>query len=199
MVKALGVGICLLMSCSLALGGCGVAGESTGRGTAQGSPPISTPSLGASGDESGASKRRGPFRVVRVSDGDTLNVRMGSEISKVRVIGINTPETVDPRRPVGCFGSEASQQAKRLLTGQSVWLEADGTQDEKDKYGRLLAFVWIDNSTDFGLQMIRDGFAKEYTYKLPYRYQETYRSAERAARKAGVGLWGPSTCAGNTG
>lgn len=143
------------------------------------------------------SKRRGPFRVVKVTDGDTLSVRIGKDISKVRVVGINTPESVDPRRPVQCFGREASDKAKQLLSGRSVWLEADPSQSERDAYGRLLAFVWIDETTDFGLQMIREGYALEYTYRLPYRYQTSYRSAERDARQAGVGLWAADTCAGN--
>ncbi len=141
--------------------------------------------------------RRGPFRVVRVADGDTLSVRIGSDISKVRVVGINTPESVDPRRPVQCYGREASDRAKQLLSGESVWLETDPSQSQKDAYGRLLAFVWIGGQTDFGRKMISEGYALEYTYRLPYRYQAIYQDAERVARQAGVGLWAASTCAGD--
>ena len=141
--------------------------------------------------------RRGPFKVVRVADGDTLTVRIGAALEKVRVVGINTPESVDPRRPVQCFGREASDRAKSLLSGQSVWLERDITQGERDKYGRMLAFVWLDQDTDFGLKMIREGYAMEYTYKLAYRDQLIYRAAQQQAKSQRTGLWSPQTCAGD--
>ena len=95
-----------------------------------------------------------------------------------------------------CFGKEASARASALLSGKNVWLEVDPNQDTRDRFGRLLRFVWIDNTTDFGLTMIRDGFALEYTYDLPYRYQAQYRSAQVAAKETDAGLWSPSTCAG---
>lgn len=154
------------------------------------SPTISGPS--------GESVREGPYRVVRVVDGDTFTIKLGSQTTKVRVIGIDTPESVDPRRPVQCFGKEASARASALLSGKNVWLEVDPNQDTRDRFGRLLRFVWIDNTIDFGLTMIRDGFALEYTYDLPYRYQAQYRSAQVAAKETAAGLWSPSTCAGNT-
>lgn len=147
---------------------------------------------------SGESVREGPYRVVRVVDGDTFTIKLGSQTTKVRVIGIDTPESVDPRRPVQCFGKEASARASALLSGKNVWLEVDPNQDTRDRFGRLLRFVWIDNTSDFGLTMIRDGFALEYTYDLPYRYQAQYRSAQVAAKETAAGLWSPSTCAGNT-
>ena len=146
----------------------------------------------------GEAVREGPYRVVRVVDGDTFTIKLGSQTTKVRVIGIDTPESVDPRRPVQCFGKEASARASALLSGKNVWLEVDPNQDTRDRFGRLLRFVWIDNTSDFGLTMIRDGFALEYTYDLPYRYQAQYRSAQVAAKEADAGLWSPSTCAGNT-
>lgn len=147
---------------------------------------------------SGESVREGPYPVARVVDGDTFTIKLGSQTTKVRVIGIDTPESVDPRRPVQCFGKEASARASALLSGKNVWLEVDPNQDTRDRFGRLLRFVWIDNTIDFGLTMIRDGFALEYTYDLPYRYQAQYRSAQVAAKETAAGLWSPSTCAGNT-
>ncbi len=157
--------------------------------------PDPSPTISA---ESGTTNRRGPYRVVRVADGDTLTVRIGAALERIRVVGINTPESIDPRQPVQCFGREASAQAKALLTGTSVWLERDETQGERDKYGRLLAFVWLDDVTDFGLKMIRDGFALEYTYKLPYRNQVEYQRAQASAKALGAGLWSQQTCAGDT-
>lgn len=139
---------------------------------------------------------RGPFPVIRVADGDTFTVRIGATQERVRVVGIDTPESVDPRRPVQCFGVEASNRAKQLLTGQQVWLERDKTQDERDRYGRLLAFVWINDDTDFGLKMISEGYALEYTYRLPYKYQFQYQAAQVNAKRQQLGLWSPTTCNG---
>ena len=101
---------------------------------------------------------------------------------KVRMIGLDTPETVDPRKPVQCFGREASAQAKTILGGQSVYLETDPSQDSIDKYGRTLAYVWTASGRLFNLDMIADGYAFEYTYDLPYRYQADFKAAEDDAR-----------------
>jgi micrococcal nuclease len=68
-------------------------------------------------------------------------VRLNTRAERLRLIGMDTPETVDPRKPVQCFGREASNRAKAVLTGQSVQFEADGSQDERDRYGRLLRYV----------------------------------------------------------
>ncbi len=136
------------------------------------------------------------YKVSKVIDGDTFSVSFNNKILKVRVIGINTPETVDPRRKVECFGREASDQAKRLLGGQEVRLESDPTQDEKDKYGRLLRYVFLQDGTDFGLKMIRQGYAYEYTYELPYKYQKEYKNAQIEAESEKVGLWNEKICDG---
>lgn len=125
---------------------------------------------------------------MRVIDGDTIEVLLDGKKAKVRIIGINTPETVDPRRPVGCFGKEASKFAKQILTGQVIILESDPTQSNVDRYGRLLRYVFV-NGLDFGKKMISDGYAYEYTYDLPYKYQSEYKNAERQARERGLGLW----------
>lgn len=138
-------------------------------------------------------------KVIRVVDGDTLTVTVDGKTETVRVIGIDTPETLDPRKPVQCFGKEASDKAKSLLTNQIVQLESDPTQDERDKYQRLLRFVWLNNNTtDFGKQMIIDGYAHEYTYNTPYKYQAEYKKANTEAMNAKRGLWADTTCAGNT-
>ena len=101
---------------------------------------------------------------------------------KIRMIGLDTPETVDPRKPVQCFGREASAQAKTILGGQPVYLETDPSQDTIDKYGRTLAYVWTASGRLFNLDMIADGYAFEYTYDLPYRYQADFKAAENDAR-----------------
>ncbi len=138
------------------------------------------------------------FKVVKVIDGDTFSVSSDNQTLKVRVLGINTPETVDPRRKVECFGKEASDKAKSLLTGQTVKLETDPTQDDKDKYGRLLRYVYLPNNKDYGLEMIKSGYAYEYTYDLPYKYQNEYKSAQIEAERAKVGLWSDTSCNGKS-
>ena len=86
---------------------------------------------------------QGPYTVLKVVDGDTIHVSANGQKLKIRMIGLDTPEVVDPRKPVQCFGREASAQAKTILGGQQVYLETDPSQDTIDKYGRTLAYVWI--------------------------------------------------------
>lgn len=136
------------------------------------------------------------YLVVSVVDGDTVAVEINGEKEVLRLIGINTPETVDPRKPVECFGKEASNKAKEILTGQRVRLEADPTQGELDKYNRLLRYVILEDGTNFNKKMIEDGYAYENTYNVPYRYQTEFKEAEKTAREAGRGLWAKDTCNG---
>lgn len=137
------------------------------------------------------------YEVLRVVDGDTIDIALLGK-TRVRLIGINTPEVVDPRRPVQCFGKEASIKAKELLLGKSVSLEFDPSQDKYDKYGRLLAYVYLPDGTFFNEQMIRDGYAYEYTYRLPYKYQEEFKRAQREAEYGKLGLWADGVCASTT-
>lgn len=137
--------------------------------------------------------------VASVVDGDTLKVAIDGKEETLRLIGMNTPETVDPRRPVQCFGREASNKAKELLSGKKINLEADPTQGERDKYGRLLRYVFLEDGTNFNQLMIAQGYAHEYTYDSnPYKYQKEFKEAEKAARADQKGLWSKDTCAGNT-
>ena len=136
------------------------------------------------------------FEVVRVIDGDTIEVQKNGTVKKVRFIGIDTPETVDPRKSVQCFGKEASAKATELLLGKRVRLETDATQDAYDRYGRLLAYAYLPNGVFFNSYMIEEGYAHEYTYELPYRYQKEFKAAEARAREAGKGLWNPAMCNG---
>lgn len=129
--------------------------------------------------------------VQRVVDGDTADVQFtGGQAHRLRIIGIDTPETVDPSQPVQCYGPEASARARELLTGQTIALTADPTQDAVDRYGRVLVYVALPDGRDFGEVMVREGFAREYTYRTAYQRQATYRAAEAEARAAGRGLWG---------
>jgi micrococcal nuclease len=134
------------------------------------------------------------YRVLSVVDGDTIDVDVYGEKVRIRLLGINTPETVDPRKPVECFGKEASARAKTLLSETSVEIETDKTQGLFDKYGRVLAYIYLSDGTSFNKEMISEGYAHEYTYRYPYRYQNEFKEAERGAREARAGLWAPRAC-----
>jgi micrococcal nuclease len=133
--------------------------------------------------------------VLRVVDGDTFVVLINGKKETVRIIGINSPEIVDPRRPVECFGKEAADEAKRLLNSQTVQLQNDPTQSDKDKYNRLLRYISFGpDQKDFGLEMIRGGFAYEYTFIVPYQRQTAYKEEQKKAQEIKSGLWGDHIC-----
>ncbi len=134
--------------------------------------------------------------VVKVVDGDTLAVLMNGKSVTLRLIGLDTPETVDPRKPVQCFGKAASDKAKEMLTGKAVRLEYDASQGTLDKYGRTLAYVFLSDGTNFNQYMIAEGYGHEYTYNLPYKYQSEFKAAEKSAREQKKGLWADGACTG---
>ncbi len=136
------------------------------------------------------------LEVVRVIDGDTIEVNNNCESLTVRLIGINTPETLDPRRPVECFGKEASAYAKSLLENTQVKIETDGTQGEFDKYGRHLGYVIMKDGTNYNKIMLEQGYAYEYTYNTPYKYQTEFKKAQADAKANNKGLWSAETCNG---
>lgn len=139
------------------------------------------------------------YPVTQVVDGDTIKVLLNGQTETIRLIGLDTPETVDPRKVVQCFGKEASNKAKELLYGKNVILEADNTQGERDKYDRLLRYVFLEDGTLFNKLMISEGYAHEYTYDSnPYKYQLDFKAAEKEARENSRGLWNSETCAGDT-
>jgi micrococcal nuclease len=123
--------------------------------------------------------------VERVVDGDTLIVE---DVGRVRLIGVDTPETVDPRRPVERFGREASEFLRRLVNGRSVRLEYD--RERRDQYGRTLAYVFLPDGTFVNEEIIRQGYGFAYT-RVPFKYLERFRGREREAREARRGLWAP--------
>jgi len=121
---------------------------------------------------------------VRVVDGDTI-VLDGQET--IRLIGVDTPETRDPRKPIEAFGQEAYEFTKSLAEGKKVRLEFD--QEQIDKYGRTLAYVYLDDGTFINAQIILQGYGHAYT-EFPFKYMENFRGYERMARERGLGLWG---------
>lgn len=138
------------------------------------------------------------YSVTEVVDGDTIKINISGKTETLRLIGIDTPETVDPRKPVQCFGKEASNKAKELLSGKKVRIELDPTQGERDKYDRLLAYVYRDDGIFYNKHMIEQGYAHEYTYNTPYKYQTEFKAAQKSAQANQAGLWSPTTCNGDT-
>jgi micrococcal nuclease len=134
--------------------------------------------------------------VVAVSDGDTFTARLddtGEEV-RVRMLGVDTPETVDPRKPVQCFGKEASNFTKHLLADARVRLDPDPLADERDKYGRLLRNVTTEDGVDLNAHLVQEGYAHAYlSFPLdPFRKKQL-TDLEAAAKAEGRGLWG-ETC-----
>lgn len=137
-------------------------------------------------------------RVIHVTDGDTFDVELDAEPGKefkVRMLGVNTPETVDPRRPVQCYGEQASDFTKATLSGKRIRLEADPQADERDKYGRLLRNVILEDGTDYNAKLVAEGYANAYVSfpQDPQRKTEL-RRLESEAKAAVRGLWDPANC-----
>ncbi len=141
--------------------------------------------------------------VSEVVDGDTIKVVSRGFETPVRLIGIDTPETRAPGTPVQCFGPAATARAKRLLpVGQRVRLETDPTQDTRDRYARLLAYVYKPGRSgptgSVNHALVGSGHAKVYVYGgVRFRYAVPFFKAQNRARRAKRGLWGPP-CRGNT-
>ena len=123
---------------------------------------------------------------MRVVDGDTIHVRIGARVEKVRYIGVNTPEVHHPTRGEEPGGREAAEVNRRLVEGQAVRLELD--VQERDRYGRLLAYVRIGDLM-INAELVRLGYAQVMTIPPNVRYQEVFLKLQREAREAGRGLW----------
>lgn len=128
------------------------------------------------------------FKVVSVVDGDTIKLDNGQA---VRYIGIDTPETVHPSKPVQCFGKEASAKNKELVLGKEVRLVRDVS--ETDKYGRILRYVYVGDMlvNDY---LVRNGYANSYSYPPDVKFQDQFRQAEAEARTNKRGLWADGAC-----
>lgn len=138
--------------------------------------------------------------VTRAVDGDTLEVQVNGEEAprKVRLLGVDTPETVDPRRPVQCYGKEASNYMKQLVEGKTVFLVEDVKADDRDTYGRWLRnIVRAEDRVDVNATLIKHGYAHAYlSFPLDGKRKAELRGLEEEAKTALRGLWSPSTCGG---
>lgn len=129
-----------------------------------------------------------PYKVIRVIDGDTVKIDYQGALINVRLIGVDTPETVHPNKPVEVYGKEASNFTKNLLYGESVYLRYD--VERTDRYDRLLAYLYrVPDGLFVNLEIVRQGYGHAYT-RFPFKHMELFRYYGNRARTAGKGLYG---------
>lgn len=131
----------------------------------------------------------GLYQVSAIRDGDTIAVDMNGRDETIRLIGVDTPETHDPRKPVQCFGRAATAHTKQLIGTNRVRLEADPQNTNRDRYNRLLRYVYLPDGNLVNAQIIKDGYGFAYTY-FPFEKADEFRMYEQRARAGGHGLWG---------
>jgi endonuclease YncB( thermonuclease family) len=132
----------------------------------------------------------GMYQVVEIVDGDTIAVKgTNGRVDKVRFIGIDTPEKNHPSRPVQCFSYQATDHLKELIGSSDVKLEADPTNTNRDRYDRLLRYVYLPDGTLLNARQIGDGYAFAYV-AFPFTKMDEFRQLEDEARQSGRGLWG---------
>ena len=136
---------------------------------------------------SGGDPRGGWVIVTRVTDGDTIGVGRGWRYQKVRLIGVDAPETAHPEKPVEFLGLEASNFTQSQLLGKRIRLEFE-VNKKYDRYGRLLAYVFLKNGTIFNEELIKRGYARVIA-PSPFRRYRDFKRCESEAREAGVGIW----------
>jgi micrococcal nuclease len=140
------------------------------------------------GSRSSEPARASVGRVVKVVDGDTIHVELGSTREKVRYIGIDTPETKHPTKGVQCFGQRASDFNARLVAGEPVRLVRD--VEERDRYGRLLAYVYrVRDGLFVNAELARLGYAQPLSIPPDVRHADRFTELAREAREQGRGLW----------
>jgi endonuclease YncB( thermonuclease family) len=130
----------------------------------------------------------GLYRVVKFDDGDTIAVDMNGKTETIRFIGVDTPETHDPRKPVQCFGPEAAAYTKLTIGYQRVRLASDPLSSNRDRYNRLLRYVYLPNGTLMNEQLIKTGHGFAYTY-FPFTKSALFTKDEVLAQRANIGVW----------
>lgn len=131
----------------------------------------------------------GLYTVTKVIDGDTLAVEQAGDSYRVRLVGVDTPETHHPDKGVQCFGREASEYTRQLVEGKEVRLEADSLSDNQDRYQRLLRYVYLpDDETSVNQHIIEAGYGVSYRNYLHSKLPN-FEQGEAEARKHQRGLW----------
>jgi len=129
------------------------------------------------------------YRVVEVIDGDTIKVDIGEKIETIRLIGMDTPEIAGPHNPQDdYFGPEAARYTKQLLENQSVYLIPDPMQSNRDKYNRLLRYVFLEDGTLVNAKLVAEGYAYNYIYE-PFQFMKQFDYLEKQAKENQLGLW----------
>jgi micrococcal nuclease len=127
-------------------------------------------------------------RVLKVSDGDTITVRLDGHTEKVRLVGIDSPELHDDRQDYRDVAYAAKNYARSLLGGETVTLDADPRQGDRDRYGRLLRYVVLDDGTNVNEIMVRKGYAHVYT-RYNFALKARFKLAEDEAKRGRLGVW----------
>lgn len=132
----------------------------------------------------------GLYKIVRYSDGDTITVNMNGIDETIRFIGVDTPETHDPRKKVQCYGPAASAFTKNTLTaaGSKVRLQADALSSNRDRYDRLLRYVYLPDGTFLNTKLIREGYGFYYPY-FPFTKSDEFDKAQKQAQADNKGVW----------
>jgi micrococcal nuclease len=178
----------LVMAVLLVLAGCEGLVEDVGGGRGSGKAPA--------GLETSAKERASwpdppkdavSAKVQRVTDGDTFVATVKGRRERIRVIGVDTPESVAPNRPDEPYGEEASDFAKRHLDGETVRLAGDA--EPRDRYGRMLAYVWLADGTFWNALLVAEGYAQQLTIPPNVTYAPLFRRLVSEARREDRGLW----------
>lgn len=133
----------------------------------------------------------GMYRISQFNDGDTITVEMAGKSEKIRMIGVDTPETEDPRKPVQCYGKAASAFTRQLIGDQPVRLEADPLNTNRDRYNRLLRYVYLPDGRMVNAEIIRQGYGFAYI-SFPFTKIDEFKQYQTTARDENRGLW--NTC-----
>ncbi len=138
------------------------------------------------------STQPGLYHVVEFVDGDTIVVDMNGARETLRFIGVDTPETHDPRKSVQCFGLSAAAFTKTLIGSQDIRLEADPLNTNRDRYGRLLRYIYLPNGTLVNAEIIKQGYGFAYL-SFPFTKSDEFHEYEKQARTQNLGLWSSCT------
>jgi micrococcal nuclease len=139
--------------------------------------------------ETAEQSQPGLYSVTRFTDGDTITVNMSGRQEKVRFIGVDTPETHKPNTPVQCYGPAAAAFTKNVIGNNRVRLVSDSLSTDRDRYDRLLRYVYLPDGTNVNERLVREGYAFYYPY-FPFTKSEQFKTDQQAAMRARKGLWG---------
>lgn len=130
----------------------------------------------------------GLYDVAEVYDGDTIAVNMAGKIEKIRLIGVDTPETKDPRKPVQCYGPEASVYSHSKLDHAKVRLLSDPLSTNRDRYDRLLRYVYLEDGTFYNQELLETGNARAYI-GFPFSKYDSFVKTSAISQENMMGLW----------